>query len=176
MTLSPAQHLTRRQLTLFISGGIEQIEKIRKQFNPVQHKLISAHVTLCREDEIIQIEKVIQNILVLKWSDPLKITFDPVYRFEGGKGVWLPSSTENTAFHELRKAILKGLNDNPRKHQPHLTLMHPRNSTCTDKIFDQIKAYALPTELFFDKISLVEQNNGAPWKTISEYRITPQES
>lgn len=133
-------------------------------------------MTLCREDEIIQIDRLIKNIELIKFGGPLKITFDKVDRFEGGKGVWLPSSTENKQFHELRREILKGLSDTPRQHRPHLTLMHPRNSTCTDKIFDQIKEYELPTVLLFDKISLVEQNDGGPWTTISEYRITPKES
>ncbi len=171
MIIPTEQNLTRRQLTLFISGGSEIIEKIRQQFNPVQHKLISAHVTLCREDEIVQIDKVIKNIELIKFDGPLKIIFDKVDRFEGGKGVWLTSSVDNKQFHELRREILKGLNDTQRYHQPHLTLMHPRNSSCTEKIFDEIKAFELPNEILFDKISLVEQNDGGPWKTINEYRL-----
>ncbi|RAV97620.1 2'-5' RNA ligase family protein [Pseudochryseolinea flava] len=170
------QNSTRRQLTLFVSDDSGAIEKIRQQFNPIQHKLISAHVTLCREDEIVQIDRVIKNTELIKSAGPLKITFNKVERFEGGKGVWLPSSTENKQFHELRREILKGLNDTPRHHQPHLTLMHPRNSSCTDKIFDQIRAFELPTEILFEKISLVEQHDGGPWMTINEYRIAPIES
>lgn len=133
-------------------------------------------MTLCREDEIIHIDRVIENIGRIKFGGPLKIALDMVDRFEKGKGVWLHSSAENEQFHELRGKILQGLDDTPRQHRPHLTLMHPRNSTCIDEIFDQIRKYELPTELLFDKISLVEQNNGGHWATISEYRIAPKES
>ena len=133
-------------------------------------------MTLCREDEIIFIDKVIENLTSFKLDNPLKITFDALDRFEDGKGVWLPASTENKQFHELRKKILKGVIGTPRLHRPHLTLMHPRNSICTDKIFGQIKEHELPTEFFFNKISLIEQKNGGPWATLDEFRITTKEN
>lgn len=174
MTISPEQHQTRRQLTLFVSGDNGTIEKIRSQFNPVQHKLISAHVTLCREDEIIHIDRVIKNIELIKSDDPLKITFDKVDRFEEGKGVLIPAKAENNEFHDLRKKILKGVCELPRLHRPHITLMHPRNSTCTDNIFNQIRQYKLPTELSFDKISLIEQENGGQWTIKKEFQIVRQ--
>ena len=41
----------RRQATLFLRHR-ESVESIRRQFNPAQAELISAHVTLCREDEV----------------------------------------------------------------------------------------------------------------------------
>jgi 2'-5' RNA ligase len=163
---------TRRQLTLFIrERDKETIEKIRKRYNPIQYQLISAHVTLCREDEIAPLDMVIENMKSFKIDCPLKITFDPVDRFEGGSGVWLPASTENQSFHALRKQILSGIKDTPRPHQPHLTIMHPRNSTCTDSIFEAIKQYNLPTELSFDNISLIEQKSGGRWSIIDEYKI-----
>jgi 2'-5' RNA ligase len=171
MTISPEQNRTRRQLTLFVQGDNGTIENIRKEFNPIQHKLISAHVTLCREDEIGSIDKVLENLKAVKLENPLKITFDTVERFEDGKGVWLPGSTANKQFHELRRRVLKGMNDTQRQYRPHLTLMHPRNSTCTDKIFDQIKGLELPTELFFNKVSLIEQENGGQWTIIDEFEI-----
>ena len=53
----------RLQLTLFIDEDkSEMIEKIRKEFNPLQFELIKSHVTLCREDELDPIEQVIQNL------------------------------------------------------------------------------------------------------------------
>lgn len=33
------------------------LKNIRTQYNPTQFNLISAHITLCREDEIESIEK-----------------------------------------------------------------------------------------------------------------------
>ena len=164
-------HQTRKQLTLFIAGQNEAIEKIRAEFNPEQYNLIAAHVTLCREDEIEPVEKVIQNIRSISWDKPVRIAFNPPERFENGKGVFIPAKTDNPDFYELRKAVLKGLNEFPGKPIPHITLMHPRNSTCTDIIFERIKKYKLPTELFFDKISLIEQHNSGQWMIIEEFPI-----
>lgn len=171
MAISPEQNQIRRQLTLFVKDTEGVIESIRKRFNPLQSLLISAHVTLCREDEIEPTEKVIQNLKFLKLDFPLKIRFDPVERFEDQKGVWLPGSKENKQFQELRKFVLKGVIDTPRQHFPHLTLMHPRNSTCTDAIFDQIRNHTLPSELSLDEISLIEQKNGGPWAIADVFRI-----
>lgn len=160
----------RQQLTLFVKD-IGIIEEIRKEFNPVQYELISAHVTLCREDEITPISKVLENIKALEYDRPIVINFDSVERFENGKGVWLPASTDNHPFQELRKKILKGVIDNPRQHRPHITLMHPGNSTCTDDIFHSIKQCRLPNRLWFDKVSLIEQKQGGRWTILDEYYI-----
>lgn len=162
---------TRRQLTLFISDQNEIIEKIRAEFNPIQYQLIAAHITLCREDEIASIDTVIANIKSIVLNKPLEIDFNPPLRFENGKGVLIPAKEQNSAFDELRKVVLKGINESPRKQEAHLTLMHPRNSTCTDLIFEQILAYKLPVQLSFNKISLIEQKDGGQWFTIEEFQI-----
>ena len=128
-------HQTRRQLTLFIGDQNQVIEKIRVEFNPEQYGRIPTHVTLCREDEIEPIEKVIENIRFLSWDKPLRIEFDPPERFENGKGVFIPAKRNNPDFYALRKAVLNGLNEFLGKPLPHITLMHPRNSTCSDIIF-----------------------------------------
>ncbi len=133
--------------------------------------LIAAHVTLCREDEIGPVEKVIENIKSISRNKPVRIKFNPPERFENSRGVFIPAKNDNPEFYELRKAVLNGLDEFPGKPLPHLTLMHPRNSTCTDIIFEQIKKYELPTELFFDKISLIEQHNGGHWTTIEQFSI-----
>ncbi len=148
------------------------IEKIRAEFNPIQFKLIPAHVTLCRENEIEPIEKVIENIKSFSLDNPLRIEFDKVERFDNGKGLLIPAKSENTDFNELRKSILKGLIEFPVDHHPHITLMHPRNSTCTDQIFNEITKYKLPIELSFDTISLIEESNDGQWKIKNQFPIT----
>ena len=80
------------------------IKKIRAEFSPIQFKLIPAHVTLCRENEIEHIEKVIENIISLAPGNPLRIEFDKVERFDNGKGLLIPAKSENTDFNELRKS------------------------------------------------------------------------
>ena len=161
----------RRQLTLFVerqNAGI--IEKIRQQYNPIQYSLIDSHVTLCREDEIENIEQIIANLKCLKKMEII-IKFKKATRFENGKGVFLPAELENREFDDLRKQILYGIDDNPKRQEPHITLMHPRNSTCTDKIFNEIKKMNLPTKLDFKTISLIEQFNGGKWNVLQDFRI-----
>ncbi|WP_148561631.1 hypothetical protein [Pontibacter korlensis] len=54
--------MTRHQFTLFLTENNTVIEGIRAKYNPEQYKLISAHVTLCREDEIVPLRLVIDNV------------------------------------------------------------------------------------------------------------------
>jgi 2'-5' RNA ligase len=161
----------RRQLTLFVEQKeAEIIERIRQTFNPKQFEIIKAHVTLCREDEIQNLEKVISNLNALTQPD-FDIEFGEITRFDDGKGLFLPARTTNEDFDNLRIEALRGLIDNPRKQEPHITLMHPRNSTCTDNIFQQIKTINLPTKLRFKKISLIEQKDSGQWITLKEFNL-----
>jgi 2'-5' RNA ligase len=164
-------NIIRRQLTLFVNQKeAETIEQIRQRFNPRQFELIKAHVTLCREDEIHDIDRVVANLSRLTQAN-IVIEFGKVARFDNGKGLLLPATIGNFEFQELRKAILIGLIDNPRKQEPHITLMHPRNSTCTDNIFLEIERQSLPTRLEFGTISLIEQENGGKWRVLQEFEF-----
>jgi len=160
----------RRQLTLFIDGSNDAIEKIRAEYNPKQYELIPAHVTLCREDEIEPIEDIIKRIESIDLKKPIRIEFKPVERFANGKGVQLPATNEYMEFRELRKSILGQINL-VKEQFPHITLMHPRNSTCSDELFEKIKSQEFPTKLEFRKISLIEQKNWGKWNVLQEFNI-----
>jgi len=164
----------RIQLTLFVNEAQSlSIEEIRKKYNPVQYELIKSHVTLCRENEIENIDKTIQ---ILEWlnttSIEIEIEFGNVVRFAGNKGVLIPAAENNESFYQLRRKILYNKNEeiiyNP---EPHITIMHPRNSTCTDEIFEQIKRINFPKKLLFDKISLIEKQNESKWEIIHEVKF-----
>lgn len=160
----------RRQLTLFVEQKeAEAIEKVRQEFNPKQFELIKSHVTVCREEEIQNIEQVISNLFFLSLAE-IVIEFGKATRFDNGKGLFLPATTDNAEFQELRRQVLVGLTAISRKQEPHITLMHPRNSTCTDKIFGQIEKVSLPTKLKFKRISLIEQEDGGQWKILEEFK------
>ena len=163
----------RRQLTLFVEPTeAVTIEQTRQEFNPRQFEIIKAHVTLCREDEIGNLEQVISNLFLLTQTHQnIFIEFGKVARFDNGKGLFLPATNDNKEFEYLRRQILFGLYDNPRNQKPHITLMHPRNSTCTDKIFEQVAEVNLPTKLEFKRISLIEQENGGQWKTLKNFEF-----
>jgi 2'-5' RNA ligase len=163
--------LIRRQLTLFVDPQeAENIEQIRTAFNPVQHALIKCHVTLCREDEIENIEQVIANLHQLPLA-AINIEFGEIIRFDNGKGVLLPAKGNNAAFQTLRQQVLSGLKNNPGKSEPHITLMHPRNSTCTNDIFDQLLKIDLPGKLTFKNIRLIEQKDGGKWETLQNFAL-----
>lgn len=162
----------RRQLTLFVNKkAADNIENIRKKFNPKQHQLIKSHVTLCREDEIKNITLVLDNLQKLDTPN-ITIQFGQVRRFDNGSGVLLPTLGDNEEFHKLRLKVLSGLEMTVRLHEPHITLMHPRNSNCTDKIFKIIQGTNLPTALAFDTISFIEQVDGGQWQILRTYKIS----
>jgi hypothetical protein len=74
----------RIQLTLFVDKKASgAIEKIRQTFNPLQYELIKSHVTLCREDELASLEKVITNLEKLN-HDTITIHFGKAVRFADG--------------------------------------------------------------------------------------------
>lgn len=148
------------------------IEQIRQEFNPLQFELIKAHVTLCREDEIENLEQVLSNLLLLiQTQQNIYIEFGKVARFDNGKGLFLPATNDNKQFENLRKQVLTGLIDHPRKQEAHITLMHPRNSTCTDHIFELVEKINLPAKLEFKQISLIEQENGGQWKILKNFEL-----
>lgn len=129
--------------------------------------MISAHVTLCREDELVDLEMTIANIKSLQINKPIRIKFKEVERFENGEGALISACEDNIDINNLRNIILIS----PRKHLPHITLMYPRNSTCTDAIFEKIKSFNLPAILYFDKINLIEQKEGRKWKILDEFPL-----
>ena len=160
----------RKQLTLFINEPSGTIEEIRAYYNPVQYNLIKAHITLCREDEIEPTEKLIERITSILLVRPLRIELGKVERFADGKGIYISSFGDNKDFKELRKLVL-GQTKLKKEQVPHITLMHPGNSICTNEIFEQISHYDFPSELEFGKISLIEQKNGGKWNVLQEFEI-----
>lgn len=161
----------RRQLTLFVDKKYaSEIESIRRKFNPRQQQLIDSHVTLCREDEIGNIDKVLDNLQNLDKST-ITIQFGQATKFDNNKGVLLPAFGDNELFHQLREKILIALNMPVRRHEPHITLMHPRNSNCTDETFEEIQSVNLPTSLKFDTVSLIEQIDEGQWQIVNRFNL-----
>jgi 2'-5' RNA ligase superfamily len=162
---------TRTQLTLFINEkDAKIIEAIRQKFNLKQFELIQSHVTLCREDELENMAQILHNLSHLK-HNPVTINFGNIILFSDKKGVLMPAVGSLESFENLRKFILKGITENPRIQEPHITLLHPRNATCTDEIFAEIQKYDLPNALEFSKISLIEQKIGGKWVVLKEFEL-----
>ena len=100
----------------------------------------------------------------------ITIRFEKPTRFDNGKGVYLKSD-DTQEYDKLRQQILKTIIDEPRKQIPHITLMHPRNSTCNDKIFEQISNEKFSLNYTFNEISLIEQENGGKWKLLKNFSL-----
>jgi 2'-5' RNA ligase len=161
----------RIQLTLFIDPAeAAGIEKIRKEFNPSQFQLIPAHVTLCREEELESMEKVLQNLAALHHPS-ISIYFGKPVRFAAGKGALIPALENNEPFQQLRTAVLKGIITKPKKHEPHITLVHPRNATCNNEIFELVQSHTFPKSITFKTISLIEQQAQEPWRLIQKFNL-----
>ena len=162
----------RIQLTLFIdeSQSVE-IENIRRKFNAEQYNLIKSHVTLCRENELEELGNVMHNLINLTFSC-ITINFGNVARFFQGKGLLMPGVGENLAFYNLRESVLYGNVEKNEKFAPHITLMHPRNSICSDMEFEQIQKIVLPNAIQFKKISLIEQEAMGKWQILREFELT----
>ncbi len=163
--------MKRLQLTLFLDKNqSKDFENIRKKYNPIQYELIKCHITLCREDELLDLNQLKFNLQNLQF-EPLRLHFGEPQRFSDGNGVFLPVFGEAGLFQDLRRCILDRIIENPREHKAHLTLMHPRNSTCTDAIFQEITNTSLPKNLIFEKISLIEQINEEKWEVLEEFEM-----
>jgi 2'-5' RNA ligase len=161
----------RQQLTLFIEKkDSEIIESVRQKYNPIQFSLIKSHIALCREDELLDLGRLVQNLENLN-STNLSINFGNVHRFSEGKGVLIPTCGDQQEIYNLRKQILTGIIAAPRIIDAHITLMHPRNSKCTDTIFEQIKKENFPKQIIFKKISLIEQELNKPWSILQDFKI-----
>jgi hypothetical protein len=164
---------TRTQLTLFADPDeAAAIERLRAEHDPVQHGLIACHVTLCREDELVELERVTENLRTGGGGlARIALDFGPARRFSEGKGVLSPAIGDTRAFHDLRAAVLRGAVTELRTLEPHITLMHPRNSTCTDAAFAAIARAALPARLSFAAISVIEQIDGGRWETLAAFAL-----
>jgi 2'-5' RNA ligase len=162
---------TRRQATLYLPPPDgERVEWIRSHFNPLQFGLIRAHVTLCREDEVGDWDELSSRLTRLGTVE-VELTFGKPVRDRNL--VHLPAVGSTESFDTLRDALLAVGGSRPRKHDPHITLIHPRNGTCSDAAFEEIARRCEPFSTTFRAVSLIEQVDGGAWKEWTGIEIRP---
>ena len=110
------------------------------------------------------------NLMNLTFSF-ITINFGNVARFFPGKGVLMPGVGENLAFYNLKESVLNGNVEKNEKFAPHITLMHPRNSICSDMEFAQIQKFVLRNAIQFRKVSLMVREAIGKWQVIREFEI-----
>lgn len=157
----------RRQATLFFNNAPPALTHSRHRYNPVQADLIPAHVTLCREDEVVDWLAFKQRVASLTRVE-LELKFGRPIR--NGNSVLLPAIEGMEAFVSLRRNLLSDGTSEPRPMNAHVTIIHPRNGTCTDEIFEEILQLLQPFQWTFNEIAVIEQQNGGPWQVLSRYQ------
>jgi 2'-5' RNA ligase len=168
MTLRSA---SRRQLALFVpSAAAVALEAIRRRVDPVQHRLIPAHVTLCRDEELADrpIDELCAELAMIR-QPPLTLEFGPA-ETSTGHGVLLPCIAGELAYHELRVALLQS--DEIRPYHPHITLAHPRNPHALENVASAYDSLPRLLTIRFERVSLIEQVDGQPWAVMHECNLS----
>ena len=160
--------MKRLQLTLFVPESISgMIESVRRVVDPVQHRLIPAHVTLCREDELETFAGWRERLESLKPGEiALCLRFGRAEP-SSGHGLLLPCIEGIDRFRKLRRSILGS--DAIRDSQPHLTLAHPRNPKSAANSIELTLQLPETFEIEFPAIRLIEQVDSSPWRTIEVF-------
>lgn len=157
--------MKRRQVSAYLRG-VPELEALRQRFNPMQARLIPAHVTLCREDEVhdwVALAQRIEASLPLRWS----MSFGGPVR--DGDMAYLPVVEGRDTFDALRERWLGGFGEKVRKHDPHVTLIHPRNGQCTEAILAELESRLKPFTIEFREVLVIEQNEGGPWEVVQAF-------
>jgi 2'-5' RNA ligase len=160
----------RRQLTLLVpSVAASELEPLRERLDPVQHRLIPAHVTLCREEELsgATIAELAAQLAIVN-QPALTLQFGSAERF-AGHGVLLPCIAGESSFSRLRSALLRSEDIQP--HRAHITLAHPRNPRSPGNIDLACAQCGAPRTIIFATVSLIEQIGDEPWQVWQEWAL-----
>lgn len=160
----------RRQLTLFVpEERAVALEAVRRVVDPIQHALIAAHVTLCREDELTDFstERLLEH---LRSGAPGGVTlgFGAPEVF-AGHGILLPAMEGEEHFRALRAWVLGS--EQLRRQPPHLTLAHPRNPKSPGNSLTAAAHLSHLPPIRFETLSLIEQVDSTPWRVLFEVRL-----
>jgi 2'-5' RNA ligase len=158
----PVLVVTRVQLSLFVPPevGVE-IEAVRRVVDPEQSRLIPAHVTLCREDELAGHGLAdVESRLVESRLGPLTLRFGAPETFHE-HGILLPCIEGASMFGALREHILAP--HHVRPHAPHMTLAHPRNLRVSENRLANTASLPSGLTITFTSVQVIEQSNGGPW-------------
>lgn len=158
----------RRQLSLYVPEPQRStIDAVRAVLDPVQHALIPAHVTLCREDELAAIDEATLAVR-LAVAAPITLRFGAPVHFDG-HGILMPCVEGEPGFHALRQHVLG--RDEIRRASPHLTLAHPRNPVAPGNDLANAASMQNSVTLRFDRVHLIEQVDGGVWQTLATFDL-----
>ncbi len=159
---------TRRQVSLYLPEPAHSIiDTVRARVDPIQHELIPAHVTLCRDDEATD-WAVVEHRLGELARVSVTLEFGPVCLCDGG-GLRLPVASPTMEFDDLRARLLAGPGTLPHPLAPHITLRHPRNVASLGPVNARAASFSYAVPIHFTKASLIEQVDDGPWHVLRVY-------
>lgn len=164
--------MVRRQLTLFLSGETAAaVEAVRRVVDPEQYRLIPAHVTLCREEELAAIP--VEELEARVAAGParrLALEFGRAEHFDG-HGIRLRCVAGGGDFQALRQLVLAS--QEIARLRPHITLAHPRNPRAPGNSLET--AWTLPPRwgARLSWLHLIEQESGQPWRRLAMFELAP---
>ncbi|HBK47462.1 MAG TPA: hypothetical protein DDZ67_13725 [Xanthomonadaceae bacterium] len=157
----------RRQLTLFLPPDQRAIvEPIRQRLDPRQHAIIAAHVTLCRDDELVPWQALGRRLARLG-EFSLTMQFGEPQVLPDGCVLLRPTHGMEQYQH-LRQAIL---GSSANAHGAHVTLLHPRNAAGVIHDLAEIVPVLTGLTATFRTITLIEQPGPGPWSVRQEYGL-----
>jgi 2'-5' RNA ligase len=160
----------RTQLSLYVPPPASAtLEAARQLLDPVQARLIPAHVTLCREDELGALGQAsIRSRLAATEAAAFTLRFGPAESFHE-HGVLLPCVGGEAEFQALRRWVL-GRNS-IRQQVPHITLAHPRNPKSPGNNALSIAALPRSLTICFTSACLIQQERVLPWQMVEHYPL-----
>lgn len=160
----------RIQLSLYVPQPMAaELEAVRELLDPLQARLIPAHVTLCREDELADLEPaVIRSRLAAPEAAPVTLRFGPPEPFFE-HGILLPCIDGESEFQALRRRVFGSTAI--RRQAPHITLAHPRNPKAPHNSL--ANAGRLPGDLVvtFREVHRIQQEGTTPWRVLERYTL-----
>ncbi len=158
----------RKQLSLYApEPAAIPVEEIRRVVDPVQHRLIPAHVTLCREDELTDLERITDTLRGNSFA-PVTLRFGKAEFFDG-HGLILHCVEGETGFRALREALLGSADI--RNQRPHLTLAHPRNPKAPGNALANTAGLPTPFSITFPTVFLIRQTGRQPWEILDRFPL-----
>lgn len=131
----------------------------------MQASLIAAHVTLCRDDEVLE-WSALQDRAHQMSEFEVSLRFGAPVREQNL--VYLPVVGSTESFDKLRLQVLD--DETCRIQEPHITLIHPRNGICTDATFEAIQSlFNEELNIAFRELTFIEKIGEQPWRSIQTF-------
>lgn len=160
----------RRQLSLYVPRqSAAEIEAVRRIVDPIQSRLIPAHVTLCREDEFDLVESQVRKRLASAPLKPVTLSFGQAETFSG-HGILMACVEGEDEFRRLREELLGSVGI--RRQSPHITLAHPRNEKSPGNDLSATVPLPSAIRITFPTVRLIEQDGGEAWRVLETYELS----